>query len=130
MTRWVALVAATTALVGIAATAADAAYVKKYRIRDLGERIVHRISWCVDRTDVRAGRTTFVKFHTRVRRGSDGGDQHLGKGGGWYARGCTLTRLFLTDNLRSEGWYYGRVRITIEGHTLSTGWWDFRHSSS
>lgn len=115
------------AVVGISLAApatAQAAYVELYRVRDVGARILHRVEWCVERGDVRAGYETFVKFHTRIER-ENGSDRRLTKGSNWYSRGCWTTRFSQRDNLRYEDWYYGRVRITINGYTLGTGWREF-----
>ena len=122
MRRWFTL--ATAFVLLTTAGTAQAASIDKYRVRDVGDRILHRIWWCVERSDVRAGYETFVRWHTRIET-EDGRDRRTGKAGGWYSRGCWVTRLSRPDDLRYEGWYYGRVRLTIKGYTVSTGWREF-----
>lgn len=97
-----------TALALLALPASAQAYsLHSYRVRDAGSTIRHSLTICEDQYDL----VHRFELATRVER-SDGTDKRFR-----YSRytvfGCQRVTQWYRDVLKYEGWYYGRVKVTL-----------------
>jgi hypothetical protein len=113
--------------VGLAIAAASLAAVPaahgwsihNYRVRDAGAVIVHKLTVCTNPPRGKEDRFHFLAY-TEYEDGSDAGDARYRE---WFSRGCWRFTM-RHDDLRYEGWYYGRVRVRHDfSNTVRwTGW--------
>jgi hypothetical protein len=99
---------------------ADAFSIRDYRVRDAGDRIVHRVTVCDPY--IRSAPLRLRSTHETA----EGLDRRHYYTTVWMGRDCTRVGLWYPDRLRFEGRYYGRLRVRLLGAsgyaTRRTGW--------
>ncbi len=111
MTRTRTIIAAaalTGALTAALATQAQAYSISRYRVWDAGSEIRHSLTLCKDGYD----RVHRFELATRVET-ANGSDKRIRYSMHTVRRGCRRLTQWYPDVLKYEGWYYGRVKVTL-----------------